>query len=81
VYSGSMTYVFEGLSAFRSKGCIVGVVVDGVDGVFKLQHFQNGQDGRTNHLQGGGSKEVPLLSTIIRRTQVVTRRIITVWRS
>ena len=25
------TYVFEGLSAFRSKDCMVGVVVEGVD--------------------------------------------------
>ncbi len=37
--SGSTTYAFEGLSAFRSNGCIVGVVVDGVDGVCKLQYF------------------------------------------
>jgi hypothetical protein len=59
----------------------VGVVVDGVDGVCKLQHFQNGQDGRTNHLEGDGSKEVPLLSTIIRRTQVLTRRVITILRA
>jgi hypothetical protein len=34
-----ITYVFEGLSAFRSKGCIVGVVVDGVEGVCELQYF------------------------------------------
>jgi hypothetical protein len=34
----SITYVFEGLSAFRSKGCIVGVVVEGVEGVCWVQH-------------------------------------------
>jgi hypothetical protein len=34
-----ITYVFEGLSTFRSKGCIVGVVVDGVEGVCELQYF------------------------------------------
>ena len=34
---GGKTYVFEGLSVFRSKGCIVGVVVEGVEDVCKLQ--------------------------------------------
>lgn len=37
------TYVLEGLSVFRSKGCIVGVVVDGVEGVCKLQWLSSGQ--------------------------------------
>jgi hypothetical protein len=49
-YVGGIAYSLDGLSAFRSKGCIVGVVVEGVDGACKFQHFLTVKQGKAaNH--------------------------------
>jgi hypothetical protein len=54
-HAWGITYSLDGLSAFRSKGCIVGVVVEGVEGVCKIQHFLTATQGKVTHHIGGGS--------------------------
>lgn len=65
-----ITYVFEGLSAFRSKGCIVGVVVDGV-GVCELQYFSLLQIAHepTNHVDISRRGRCPSCQAVCRRRQ------------